>query len=189
MQFKGFKKRLDPFQKVDFEPKSATSAVLVLLCAGVFGTAFFVGGQIMSGYNEKVAQIFHGESVLAAENQKNEKMAVTQENIVPLPEGKKVSEAMSGAASSVKDQAGRVARARKIARQLAAEKALRRSGRVLSGSTKKLPGGLRVCTGNSDHPERGGATHMDEDCCADYNETPNPRCYYSPEKMGILKGR
>jgi len=124
-------------------------------------------------------------NALAAENQENENILHSEEFF--FPEERQVSEVMSEAAGSVKILAIKKAKAEAAARKLAAEKALRRSAPILSGSTKKLPNGLRVCTGNSDHPQRGGATHMDEDCCADYNETPNPRCYYSPEKMGILK--
>lgn len=187
--------KLNLFQKVEFEPESTETMLLVLVCAAVFGISFFASGKILYDYGYKEKQSASNgkperkiiENVLAAEDQKNEDMAGANENI--LLEEEKISEVMSGVAEAAKYSATKTATARKIAQQRAAEKALRRSAPVLSGSTKKLPSGLRVCTGNSNHPERGGAVHMDEDCCADYNETPNPRCYYSPEKMGILKKR
>lgn len=184
---------LDLFQKVDFKPGNAKSDVLVFLCAAVFAFFYFssvifldaYGQRERRGVSSEKSQMQISKNVLAAENQKKESMAEIEGNI--SPEEKKISEVMSEAASSVKNLATRKARAVAAAKKLAAEKALRRSAPILSGSTRKLPDGRRVCTGNSDHPQRGGATHMDEDCCADYNETPNPRCYYSPEKMKIMK--
>lgn len=185
MQRKKIKKiRLNLFQKVKFDPESIETTLLVLLCAGIFSVSFFASGKLLYDYKQKENRIV--KNVLAAESQKDENTVGAEENI--LSEEEKVSEAMSDAANSVKNLVIKTARARKLARERSAEKALRRSGPILSGPTKKLPDGRRVCTGNSDHPERSGAVHVDEDCCADYNETPNPRCYYSPEKMGILKG-
>jgi len=177
--------KLKLFSKVKFKPKSAESAVLALLCAGVFGISVFAGVKSMGDYNEKTAQIFYGKSVLAAEDQKSESAADAGKDA--SLEGKKVSEVMSGTADSVKNLAGRVVRTRRIARQRAAEIALIKSSPVLAGRTKKLPGGRRICPVKSNHPQRGGKSHIDEDCCADYNEYPNPRCYYTPKEMEILK--
>ncbi|MDD5489984.1 MAG: hypothetical protein PHP25_04880 [Candidatus Moranbacteria bacterium] len=176
--------KLNPFQKVKFDPESAETMLLVLLCAGFFGVFSFASGKILFDYKQKEGRI--AKNVLAAESQKDEDLAGDGENI--LPEGVKVSETMSVAARTVESQASRVTTARKKARQRAAEIARILSGPVPTGPTTGLSDGRRVCAGHSDHPQRGGAVHMDEDCCADYNETPNPRCYYPPGKMGILKG-
>ena len=181
--------KLKLFGRVKFEPKSVESAALTLVCAGVFGTTFFAGTQVMDGYDNKAPQIFHGASVLAAGSQKKESAADAEENILPIPEGKKISETMSDAADSVKEYANRVTRARKLARQRAANIARIRSGPVPTGPTTGLPDGRRVCAVRNDHPQSGGSVHMDEDCCPDYDEYPNPRCYYTPGQMGILKRR
>lgn len=182
---KGKKNDPDLLQKVEWDPESKDAFRLVLLCALIFGAAFFTGGWIMVASGQKEVGAMGGEKVLAAEDQRNEDNASVGEN--NLPKGKKVSEAMAGAVGSVKDQAGRIVRARKIARQKAIITAQIRSGPVLSGPTEKLSSGLRVCPIKNDHPQRGGATHIDEDCCPDYNETPNPRCYYTPGQRGIMK--
>ncbi len=183
------------FQEAEWKPESVETIWLVLLCAGVFGISFFASGKILFDYGQKEKQSvlssqperYIVESVLAAEDQKNENMADAGENI--LPEEGKISEAMSGAADAVKGQAGRVARARRIARQQAAFAAFIRSGPEPTGPTTGLPDGRRVCAVKNDRPQSGGAAHVDEDCCPDYNEYPNPRCYYTPAQMGILKKR
>lgn len=188
MRFKEFREiKLNLFQKVDFEPKSAEMGALVLVCVGVFGAAFFAGGRVMGGYDEKVTQIFRGGSVLAAEDQKDENVTGAGENI--SLEGKKASEAMSGAAGSVKSLAIKVASARRAARQRAVSIARIQSGPVPTGPTRGLPDGRRVCDPKNDHPQGGGKIHVDEDCCPDPNETPNPRCYYTPGQLGIMKKR
>lgn len=188
MQAEEFKEiKLNLFQKVDLKLKDSESAVLVLVCVGVFGISVFVGGQVMSGYDKKVAQIFRSESVLAAEDQKSENIAGSKEDA--SLEGKKASEAMSDAAGSVKSLAIKTARARRLARQRAANAARIRSGPVLAGPTKGLSDGRRVCALKNDHPQSGGKLHVDEDCCPDPNEYPNPRCAYTPGQMGILKRR
>lgn len=192
---KSKKFKLNLFQKVKFDPESNETVLLVLLCIGIFGISFFASGKLLYDYRQKEKQSALNsqperqiiESVLAAENQKNENIMGARENI--LPEGKKVSGAMSGAADLVKGQASRVVKARRITRQRAAAIARINSAPVLAGRTNKLPNGLRVCPVKSDHPQSGGRVHTDEDCCADYNEYPNPRCYYTPAQMGILKRR
>jgi len=139
----------------------------------------------MEDYDKKVSQMLRGESVLAAEDQKNENIEGVEKDI--SLEGKKASEAMSGAANSVKNSM-RIAKAQKIAKQHAANIARIRSGPVLAGPTRKLPDGRRVCPVKSEHPQGGGELHVDEDCCPDRNEYPNPRCYYTPEQLShILK--
>lgn len=174
------------FGKVDFGKRKPKVVPLVLLCAGVFGISFFAGVESMGNYNEKTAQIFYGESILAAESQKSESTGDAEKN-ASLKE-KKVSEAMSGAADSVKNLAGRVVRARRLARQRAADTARILSGPVPTGPTKGLPDGRRVCTSKSDHPQSGGELHVDEDCCPDHNEYPNPRCHYTSGQLShILK--
>lgn len=50
-------------------------------------------------------------------------------------------------------------------------------GVVLTGRTKKV-NGFRVCAEKKHHPTSGSKRHMDEDCCMDRDETPNPKCRY-----------
>lgn len=185
---KKYKKiKLNLFQKVRYKPKSAESMVLILLCAVVFGAAFFSGERIMGGYNEKIVQAFHIGNIAAAESQKEEDTAGIQENV--SPEGEEISVTMPVVPDSAKDSVGREFVAKKLTRQRTANIARILSGPVPTGRTKGLPDGRRVCTTRSLHPQRGGRLHIDEDCCADYNEYPNPRCYYTPEKMKILRMR
>jgi hypothetical protein len=182
------KARLSLFQKCYFNPESPDSAALVLVCAAVFGASFFAGAQAMGGYNKKVAELMRPGKVLAAEEKKEE--AVSDEMGLEesgAPENKKISETMSGAAGAVKNMAVKRAIAKRAAQEKAALNARIRSGPVLSGPTDKLANGLRVCPLKNDHPQRGGAVHTDEDCCPDYNETPNPRCAYSPAQRAIMK--
>ncbi len=49
--------------------------------------------------------------------------------------------------------------------------------------------GRMVCNKKNDHPQKSDKKshkpgHMDMECCLDPDETPNPNCYYSPEKYG-----
>lgn len=47
--------------------------------------------------------------------------------------------------------------------------------------------GRKVCNRKNDHPKKskkGKGRHMDMECCLDPDETPNPNCYYNPEKYG-----
>lgn len=56
----------------------------------------------------------------------------------------------------------------------------------------KRENGRLVCSVNHDKPHksrRGKGRHMDMECCLDPDETPNPNCYYSPEKYGHLLKR
>ena len=98
------------------------------------------------------------------------------------------AEAAAAEAAAAKAQADKAARAKMAARQRAAELARINSAPVLAGATDKLSNGLRVCPLKNPHPSgRGGKSHIDEDCCADYDEYPNPRCQYSPSQMAALK--
>ena len=187
--------KLNLFQEVDFKPKSSEMAALVLVCAVVFGISFFGSGKLLYDFGQKKERNALNSSpemqiiknAIAADNQTDENTSGTEgnasleENIGP--------ELMLEEANLAKDKADKEARAKIIARQRAAEIALINSAPVLAGSTNKLPSGLRVCPVKSEHPQRGGRTHVDEDCCADYNEYPNPRCYYPPNEMAILKKR
>ena len=173
------------FQKVKFDPESVETTLLVLLCFGVFGISSFASGKLLYDYSQKENRIV--KNVLAAESQKGESAVGAEEDI--LPEEEKVIEVMSGVSGLVKNQVGRVVMTRKISRQRAANKARILSGPVPTGPTTGIPDGRRVCAVKNDHPQGGGAIHVDEDCCPDPNETPNPRCYYSPGQLGILKGR
>lgn len=183
------------FQKFDFKPKSIKVIVLVLVCVVVLGTTFLVGGKLLSDHWQKKERSVLGskpkiqiiKSVIAAENQKNEN-TVSAENSV-LPKESRNPERMFIEVIFPKDQAGGETRTKIIARQRVAETALINSAPILAGHTKKLTDGKRMCPVKSKHPQRGGKAHVDEDCCADYNEYPNPRCFYTPEEMGILKKR
>jgi len=130
MQLKKLGKiRLDLFQKVEFDPESAETMLLVLLCAAAFGISFFSSGKILFDYRLGAKQSAPGsksdgiiaEKVLAAESQKSEDAEVSKNNY--FAEEMKVSNTMSGAADSVKSLAIRTARAKKISRARAAEAA------------------------------------------------------------------
>ncbi|MDI6778259.1 MAG: hypothetical protein QMD77_03635 [Patescibacteria group bacterium] len=179
IQFKKFKKiRLNPFQKVDFKLKSVEMAVLVLVCVGVFGAAFFAGGRVMGGHDKKITQMFRGEKVLAAEDQKDGNTADSEENI--SLEGKKASEAMSGAVGSVKRK---LARPKKIAPKIISTLPPPRA------KTKKV-NGLRVCAKKNDHGHESrnrSQPHMDRECCPDPDEWPNPHCYYTPRQLSRMR--
>lgn len=58
--------------------------------------------------------------------------------------------------------------------------AVRRISAPLPTGKTKRTGGKRVCAkSNGGHPEKSGkGKHMDEDCCMDPDETPNPWCAY-----------
>ena len=46
------------------------------------------------------------------------------------------------------------------------------------------------CSHKNDHPSysnKGKGKHMDEDCCPDPDEWPNPRCAYSGSQLGVMK--
>ncbi len=47
------------------------------------------------------------------------------------------------------------------------------------------------CPAKHDHPSysnKGKGKHMDEDCCPDPDEWPNPRCAYSESALGVMLG-
>lgn len=189
------KTKLNLFQEVDFKPKSIEMALLVLVCAVVFGITFSGSGKLLYDYGqEKGRSALNSQqemqiikSAVAAENQNNENVGGARDDLLPK---KNIGIEVTPAEIDFdKKQAGKDAIAKKIAQQRAAEIARINNAPILAGSTNKLPSGLRVCPVKSEHPQRGGRTHVDEDCCADYNEYPNPRCYYSPNEMAILKKR
>ena len=89
MQLKKLGKiRLDLFQKVEFDPESAETMLLVLLCAAAFGISFFSSGKILFDYRLGAKQSAPGsksdgiiaEKVLAAESQKSEDAEVSKNN-------------------------------------------------------------------------------------------------------------
>jgi hypothetical protein len=180
---KAKKIKLDLFQEVCFKPKSAEMAMLVFVCTAVFGVSSLASGKLLYDHNqEKIRSILSSQpqiqivkSAAAAENEINENSPVAEEEVSAEDD------------ALVKAQAEKAARAKSLARQRAAETARILSGPVPTGKTSRMPDGRRECTTKSLHPQRGGKIHVDEDCCADYNETPNPRCYYPPNKMAILK--
>jgi hypothetical protein len=200
---KKFKKlKLNIFQEVDFKMESFEMKMLILICAVIFGISSFGSGKLLYDYSQKKernilsskpeVQIIN--SVIAAENQTDEDNPSAEDYLIP--EENKEPETMFIEVDpekdlTVKEERAKIAgeRIKIIARQRAAEIAQINSAPVLAGQTKKLPDGKRICPVKSEHPQRGGKTHIDEDCCADYNEYPNPRCYYPPSKMAILKKR
>jgi hypothetical protein len=193
---KSEKTKLDLFRERDFKLKSIEMAAVVLICAGVIGISFFGSGKNLNDYNQKEKKSVSSSqpeirivnSAVAAGNQNNENIASTGDDL--LPKENREIEVTPEEIDLAKEQADKFAAAKKIiARQHAAEIALINNAPVLAGQTNKLPNGLRVCPVKSENPQRGGQTHVDEDCCADYNEYPNPRCYYPPDEMAILKKR
>jgi hypothetical protein len=174
------------FNGVDWDFKETKTIGLVFFCALVFEISFFAGIGIMN-HDKKPAQILSLKNVLAADNQEDGNLsnAQIQENIFLA--GENASATMQEAAGSVKKKAASVRQARKAARERAAFAAFIRSGPEPTGPTSRLSDGRRVCGKKNDKPQRGGRVHVDEDCCPDYNETPNPRCYYTPGQLGILK--
>ena len=195
MQLKKLGKiRLDLFQKVEFDPESAETMLLVLLCAAAFGISFFSSGKILFDYRLGAKQSAPGsksdgiiaEKVLAAESQKSEDAEVSKNNY--FAEEMKVSNTMSGAADSVKSLAIRTARAKKISRARAAEAARLRATPVPQASTKRVDG-KRVCEKKNDKPhesKKNDKPHMDMECCPDPDEWPNPHCYYTPEQLSRM---
>lgn len=184
---------LDLFQKVDFKPGNSKSDVLIFLCAIVFTFFYFSSVIFLDAYGRKERRSASSEkyqmqiskNVLAAEDQKNENSADAEGNI--FLEGDRVSEAMSEATGSVKNLANKIIMARKLSRQRAAFAARIRSGPLPTGPTIGLSDGRRFCDPKNDHPQGGGKVHVDEDCCPDPNETPNPRCYYTPGQLKIMQ--
>ncbi|KKT33801.1 MAG: hypothetical protein UW19_C0005G0047 [Candidatus Moranbacteria bacterium GW2011_GWF2_44_10] len=184
MQLKKLGKiRLDLFQKVEFDPESAETMLLVLLCAAAFGISFFSSGKILFDYRLGAKQSAPGsksdgiiaEKVLAAESQKSEDAEVSKNNY--FAEEMKVSNTMSGAADSVKSLAIRTARAKKISRARAA------------ASQYIRVDGKRVCEKKNDKPhesKKNDKPHMDMECCPDPDEWPNPHCYYTPEQLSRM---
>jgi hypothetical protein len=185
---KSRKIKMNLFQEVRFKPKSAEMAVLVLACVLVFGASFLVSGKILYDHGQKKLKISSSQPETTIM-----KSAVAAEKNISGTEGDVSSkefqdpEAAAAELALAKAQANKTVRAKMAARQRAAQTTRILSGPVPTGKTSGMPDGRRVCTTKSLHPQRGGKVHVDEDCCADYNETPNPRCYYPPNKMKILK--
>ncbi len=127
------------------------------------------------------------KSAVAAENQNNENVGGAGDDL--LPKNNIGIEVTPAEIDFDKKQAGKEAIAKKIAQQrAAAEIALINNSPILAGPTTKLPDGKRTCPLKHPQPSgRGGKPHIDEDCCADYDEYPNPRCDYSPAQMAALK--
>jgi hypothetical protein len=191
---KSKKTKLNLFQEVDFKPKSAEMAVLVLICAGVFGISFFGGWKPLYDYSQKKERAVLGsqpetpivQSAIAAEDQAEKNTAGAADDI--LLKKNKNPAALFIEVNPAQDQANREERAKAIARRRAAEIALINSAPILAGPTTKLANGKRACSLKNPHPSgRGGKPHIDEDCCADYDEYPNPRCEYPPEQMAAFK--
>ena len=200
---KSKKIELDLFQEVRFKVKSAEMAILFLVCTIVFGISFLGSGKFLYDHSQKKAKSVSSsnpeiqivKSAVAAENQTKENAPGAEEDA--LLKGSQDSEAAFVEVDITKEQAEKEIEAKAIAKQRAAKIAAERaaevarinSAPVLAGRTNKLSSGLRVCPVKSENPQRGGSPHVDEDCCADYNEYPNPRCYYPPDEMAILKKR
>lgn len=186
---KSKKIKLDLFQEVCFKPKSMEMAVLVSVCFMVFAAFFLVGGKLLYDYSQEKLRVLNSQpeikivkSAVAAE--KNTQKAKEDASLKESQD----AEAAAAEFALAKAQADKAARAKMIARQRAAELARINSAPVLAGPTDKLSNGLRVCPLKNPHPSgRGGKPHIDEDCCADYDEYPNPRCEYSPSQMAALK--
>ena len=182
-------------QKVDSKSKHAEMTVLVLICF-LFVEIYFLGsGKLLYNYGPKEERDALNSmpetqivmSAIAAGNQTDKNTSDAESN--ELLKESISPEVTLEEINLAKDQAAKEARVKIIAGQQAAKLALINSAPVLAGRTNKLPSGLRVCPVKSEHPQRGGQTHIDEDCCADYNEYPNPHCYYPPKEMAILKKR
>lgn len=181
---KAKKIKLDLFQEVCLKPKSAEMAILVLICAMVFGVSSLASGKLLYDHGQKKLKISSSQPEIQIV--KSAVAAETDNEDVSLKESQD-SEVTAAELDLAKEKADKIARAKMVARQRAAETARILSGPVPTGKTSGMPDGRRECTTKSLHPQRVGRVHMDEDCCADYNETPNPRCYYPPNKMAILK--
>jgi len=180
---KSKKIKLDLFQEVCAKPNNREIAELILVCAVVFGVSFLGSGKFFYDNSQKKAK-----SALSSQPEiQIVKSAVAAED-ASLKENQD-AEVAAAEAALAKEKADKKARVEMIAKQHAAELARINSAPVLAGRTNKLPNGLRVCPVKSENPQRGGSPHVDEDCCADYNEYPNPRCYYPPDEMAILKKR
>ena len=191
---KSKKIKTSPLRDICFELKSVGMAVLALVCVIVFGICFLGNSKLFYGYDQKetisvsnskpVIRIM--ESAAASEDQPAELAPGTGEDA--SVKEKDDPEADSADLAAAKEQTDKEARAKRIARKHAAEIAEINNAPILAGPTKKLPDGKRVCPLKNPQPSgRGGKPHIDEDCCADYDEYPNPRCDYSPSQMAALK--
>jgi hypothetical protein len=170
------------FQEVNFDPKSTRWIVFACLCVPVLGISFFAGVQVVENHGRETFQMFHGESVLAAKDENSDIVQNSGNNV----KGKNTAEVMLEAANLVKSSV-RKARAQKIIRQRVANLARLEREYHLDGTTIGLTDGKQICSAKNDHPSGGGSLHIDEDCCPDPNETPNPRCYYTPAQRGIMQ--
>jgi len=179
--------KLGLFEEVCFEVKKIEAVALVSICAVVLGVSSLASGKLLYDHSQarmkstlsNQPEIQVVKSAVAAENKTDEDISGAKESQDP--------EAAAAELALAKEKADKAAKAKMVARQRAAQTARILSGPVPTGKTSGLPDGRRECTTKSLHPQRNGKVHVDEDCCADYNETPNPRCYYPPNKMEILK--
>jgi len=178
------------FEEVCFEVKKIEAAVLISICVVVFGVSSLVSGKLLYDFSQADMKNALGsqpetkivESAVAAE-----KNGSGAEGDASLEESQ-AAEAAAAELALAKAQAEKAARAKMLARQRAAELARINNAPVLSGPTSKLPSGKRVCPLKHPRPSgRGGKPHVDEDCCADFDEYPNPRCEYSSSQMAALK--
>ncbi|MCX6767046.1 MAG: hypothetical protein NT170_04735 [Candidatus Moranbacteria bacterium] len=186
---KSKKIKLDLFQEVCAKPNSREVAELVLVCAVVFGVSFLGVGKLFYNYSQENFKVLnrHSEIQIVKSAVAAEKNTQKAKEEAALKESQD-AEAAAAELAAAKAQADKAARAKMIARQRAAELARINSAPVLAGPTDKLSNGLRTCSVKHDHPSgRGGKPHVDEDCCPDYDEYPNPRCEYSPSQMAVLK--
>jgi hypothetical protein len=192
------KTKLNLFQKVNFKHKSLETVVLVFICAVVFLISSFSSGKFLYNCSQKKESALSSRpemqivrSAIAAVSRSNENIAGAQDSTLAKENndtGEMFIEVSLAVANLSKERADKEAIARRIVRQRTAEIALINSAPILAGPTDKLSDGKRVCPLKHPQPSgRGGKPHIDEDCCADYDEYPNPRCEYSPEQMAALK--
>lgn len=187
------------FREVDIEVRGVEMAALAFICAIVFGISFSESGKLLYDYNQKnwksmlssKPEMQIVESAIAAGGEAHGNTANNEENISlgGNKDPKVMVEVTQEEVNLAKDKADKEAKAEMIARQQAAAGLARiNSAPVLAGPTIKLTDGLRVCPLKHPQPSgRGGKPHIDEDCCADYDEYPNPRCEYSPSQWAALK--
>lgn len=177
------------FQKINkkaiLKNKEKTEMTIIFfLCSLVFMLSL-VSGTVLAQYQRRGGNdhpFFPAGNVLAAQSWEEEGKG---ENI-SAEEQEKISKSMLGVAGSVKESAQAETAKRLARRRIVISPPVPR-GPAPTGPTRQGPGGRRVCALKNDHPHGGGSPHVDEDCCPDPDEYANPRCYYTPGQMGILK--
>jgi len=189
---KSKKIKINPYKEVHLKLKNVEMAALVFVCAFIFTLSSFGSGKVLHDYIQKKNSINSERemalvsSAVAAESQAEDIAMANHENELLAEEN--MIESTAEADNLAKKQSDKDARAKMIARQRAAEMAKINSAPILAGPTNKLSNGLRVCPLKKNVPSgRGGKPHIDEDCCADYDEYPNPRCQYTPDQLSWMK--